>query len=1650
MRQRDGDFKYTTIQLNKGYAARLHVDGNNHGPSYIIAMGDFTGGQLWIYDGHGPVELEVPEGGLRGYKHLKPGAKVQGTLHDVKNRWLQFDGRVPHCAMDFRGERYSLVFFSRSRFEHLANEHRERLQSNGFPLPTAPFAEAGGLLESLRYKAPPELEGDDSDEEEEGLIEALSQHEASSWIGCDWAQQLMPRLHERLDGKEIGLAVSNVDSLAPFLALQELLPKTKIRLTASCHNSKPAARYLRTFQPKKKCDLPEFHIFESMPDLGDGSSGAMSEKKMCFFHRQFCQLRLPASPQSCQDYFVGSFMAAPLLSRAVKSKTSSRSGPSSLRQDIEVFLSMRDFIERRKPRLAVLEIRDLEHVPPRQRPALMQLLLEESNDTGLGRLLTAFAADFIDVELPHFGIPLKETRVHIVLVRKDTGSASSEVRRICHHVLLMKQNIGAPTIHDFVFQEGSAPLRYIAEHEWKPLREKNSESAAASASSMKQEVSLQLRQLRGRPLSEGSQLYTEKLAGGVLNGQATNVDADSAEGFGHLTEVQKMRLNVAYEHADQTGLDLGNLVVDLNQDATAGHTGLPWRDDGLLPATGRSRMPRVLFSFRLARCLTGLEELQCYGVPTSHLRVKGLTDAAARKIASSAMAVPAIGCTLAAALALQEGILEEIGEPERSGLAHEAMQAMQAMQQEGSGDSTGLQARAAALYSVVCAGGKVENLSDANQKVAQELMDGLKRAKADKNEVASDFPADDAEEKPQPLITSEDGEPDPLVWGIRLRKIKFGPKWPWSAIFQWVKEASEDPDAEHAYDIMEKGIRLRLHNLEHFERLDEKDFDAACDDVGALSDAIHNGVPTGFHLAEDLDAAVMLAVQKRMQRRSKTGVEIIKHMRRHVKGPGWKPRMQLLDFVAKCQGNGVRCQDVGQAVGGWKTIVQWLREIDAEAEWPEEPGTLMKLSSQAEDLIAEARAANQSPDKDHAAFPALHAAIFQVATARGVDACVQKVSDFIIAFFVKALAVAREGDEYLKQVAEFAEDTEGSTLAANLTTYIAACKRLAAVQSELTNVRGRQQEEALQAHYDEVEQVGQMLVLDGAYAELTRRLKSKAQASLEQIQNNIERLRTSKQKAQHEKDLKIFLDTLKSLRSSISNAASELSEELESTLKTKMKQLSDRARPLNEADLLHDKVQSDLEEVRRFCQRPGKIWASKVFLCRHGFAAAAAGIFPDDMLEDLRWLASDEQRERWPDVVAQALPYRDSLIAFLRRDDIRSQIEALSTKATDPPQWRTKTWSFTGLPYFESLQRNPDGENRWEAVWPSREAPLPDLHEDIDTLMRGIDPMEEVEAATPANDGASTIASYVALDDNSNAFCTLCRRSGRPHLDSTDHATARDLWEGFVRRIVGWQEQVQNGEIGSSELWSLGLCHALKEQNLPRSIRAALWERVLKPHVRVSQRLESRNDLIRMFEGMVAEGLRVDRGSASQAVRTPRVARGSVALLDRQILQDKRGELERARQQWDSPANQRRVSQDPDAAPRGLNLALINFGQYMRKNFEKASQADMDAIASAQNSLRRHYEAGARRDLAKKFLQQHQLPLQVRNEALNQLHDVDAMAEELQAAAREANIRVDPNALERLRGLVRDKKLSEVHLLPRAPEARAFDSRLCIMKPTIQ
>lgn len=81
-------FEWNSIQVNTGGSA-LHVDKSNCGLSVIVAMGDFSKGQLWTW----------PD-----------------DVIDIKNTAQIIDGTYPHMTLPGgKGKRFSLVFFRQSQ-----------------------------------------------------------------------------------------------------------------------------------------------------------------------------------------------------------------------------------------------------------------------------------------------------------------------------------------------------------------------------------------------------------------------------------------------------------------------------------------------------------------------------------------------------------------------------------------------------------------------------------------------------------------------------------------------------------------------------------------------------------------------------------------------------------------------------------------------------------------------------------------------------------------------------------------------------------------------------------------------------------------------------------------------------------------------------------------------------------------------------------------------------------------------------------------------------------------------------------------------------------------------------------------------------------------------------------------------------------------------------------------------------------------------------------------------------------------------------------------------------------------------------------------------------------------------------------------------
>jgi len=138
------EFTYTSININKNYAGRLHRDGNNVGPSFIKAFGEFTGGNLNYFASDDKK------------KPLEEFNDKDKTSIDIRSNLLLFDGNRGHYVSEFKGERYSLVFFSLRTWNKVPAEDRKAAKEVGIPLPTAQsMAHANTQLSKAGYRVWP-------------------------------------------------------------------------------------------------------------------------------------------------------------------------------------------------------------------------------------------------------------------------------------------------------------------------------------------------------------------------------------------------------------------------------------------------------------------------------------------------------------------------------------------------------------------------------------------------------------------------------------------------------------------------------------------------------------------------------------------------------------------------------------------------------------------------------------------------------------------------------------------------------------------------------------------------------------------------------------------------------------------------------------------------------------------------------------------------------------------------------------------------------------------------------------------------------------------------------------------------------------------------------------------------------------------------------------------------------------------------------------------------------------------------------------------------------------------------------------------------------------------------------------------------------
>jgi len=121
------DFCFSGININHNYAGRRHRDAGNEGPSAIKAIGKFSGGKLNYF----PKDFKEP--GRCEVEDLDPKDSV---ALDLSKKFAFFNGNNAHGVQPFKGERFSLVYFSYKKFWKVSEEGQRKLHKLGFKLGT--------------------------------------------------------------------------------------------------------------------------------------------------------------------------------------------------------------------------------------------------------------------------------------------------------------------------------------------------------------------------------------------------------------------------------------------------------------------------------------------------------------------------------------------------------------------------------------------------------------------------------------------------------------------------------------------------------------------------------------------------------------------------------------------------------------------------------------------------------------------------------------------------------------------------------------------------------------------------------------------------------------------------------------------------------------------------------------------------------------------------------------------------------------------------------------------------------------------------------------------------------------------------------------------------------------------------------------------------------------------------------------------------------------------------------------------------------------------------------------------------------------------------------------------------------------------------
>eukprot|EP00929_Paragymnodinium_shiwhaense_P109300 TRINITY_DN7570_c0_g2_i1.p1 TRINITY_DN7570_c0_g2~~TRINITY_DN7570_c0_g2_i1.p1 ORF type:complete len:730 (+),score=207.93 TRINITY_DN7570_c0_g2_i1:69-2258(+) len=218
------DHTFTSIQVVRNYASSLHVDAGNLGPSLIVATGDYEGGKLW-----------TPTQGLQCIRH----------------RQLVFDGNEPHAVSKWTGtSRYSIIWFTLSRYEEAAKDDLQKMRAMGFHLPapglkSKEYAPKTQRLQEAMPLLPKECVHGDAAPDPDAAEESGDEGEADEDGGLgDEDEEMDDELRQVLERskQEVGGAVPCDEMDADFIrAMTQSIRQEASRLEARIEDERRSA-----------------------------------------------------------------------------------------------------------------------------------------------------------------------------------------------------------------------------------------------------------------------------------------------------------------------------------------------------------------------------------------------------------------------------------------------------------------------------------------------------------------------------------------------------------------------------------------------------------------------------------------------------------------------------------------------------------------------------------------------------------------------------------------------------------------------------------------------------------------------------------------------------------------------------------------------------------------------------------------------------------------------------------------------------------------------------------------------------------------------------------------------------------------------------------------------------------------------------------------------------------------------------------------------------------------------------------------------------------------------------------------------------------------------------------------------------------------